>query len=431
MKIRFPPEWGIEPVSKDYRYLRFIDYFILWTSLGKGLLVFWAGSLLVPQLSLNAALLIIIVGSIIGSLPLALVGVMGSDNAIPTMVVLRPSFGIYGSYLPSILNIIQLVGWTVFEIVVMALAANNISKSAFGYSNFYLWVIIFTTFCVLMGIVGPIAVVREWLEKFAFWILYGSTVWIAYSALTTRNFLDLIALPAQGDLPLLLAMDIVIAMPISWMPLIADYNRFARNSKEGFWGTFIGYIIANVIGYGVGAILILSMGTTDVVSAIMLVHLGAFALVLILIYEVDNGFADLYSAAVSIQNLFPRLKQRLLIITLGILSAILAMLIGEKVYHYEWFLLWIGSVFVPVFGVAFVDYFLVKNRRYDLEMLYGLKGAYKYRGGINIRAIVAWSTGVLIYYSIVWYIPWLGASIPSLLTSAFTYWILSGLSNKR
>ncbi|MEM2338709.1 MAG: cytosine permease, partial [Nitrososphaerales archaeon] len=389
MRIRFPPEWGIEPVPNNYRYLRFIDYFVLWTSLGKGLLVFWAGSLLVPQLDLGIALIVIILGSIIGSLPLALVGIIGSDNAIPTMVMLRPSFGIYGSYLPSILNIIQLIGWTVFEIVVMALAANNVTQSLFGYSNFYLWVLIFAIFCVLMGIVGPIAVVREWLEKFAVWILYGATIWIAYSALITRNFLDLLTLPAKGGLPLLLAMDIVIAMPISWMPLISDYNRFAHNSKEGFWGTFIGYVIANVLGYGVGAILILSMGTTDVVSAIMLVQLGALTLILILIYEVDNGFADLYSAAVSIQNLLPRLKQRLLIISIGGLSAILAMLIGENIYHYEWFLLWIGSVFVPIFGVTFIDYFILNKRRYDVQMIYNPKGAYKYRGGVNIKAIVA------------------------------------------
>ncbi|MEM2211230.1 MAG: putative hydroxymethylpyrimidine transporter CytX [Nitrososphaerales archaeon] len=427
MRIRFPPEWGIEPVPNNYRYLRFIDYFVLWTSLGKGLLVFWAGSLLVPQLDLGIALIVIILGSIIGSLPLALVGIIGSDNAIPTMVMLRPSFGIYGSYLPSILNIIQLIGWTVFEIVVMALAANNVTQSLFGYSNFYLWVLIFAIFCVLMGIVGPIAVVREWLEKFAVWILYGATIWIAYSALITRNFLDLLTLPAKGGLPLLLAMDIVIAMPISWMPLISDYNRFAHNSKEGFWGTFIGYVIANVLGYGVGAILILSMGTTDVVSAIMLVQLGALTLILILIYEVDNGFADLYSAAVSIQNLLPRLKQRLLIISIGGLSAILAMLIGENIYHYEWFLLWIGSVFVPIFGVTFIDYFILNKRRYDVQMIYNPKGAYKYRGGVNIKAIVAWSMGVIIYYLIVWYAPWLGASIPSLLTSAFTYWILNKL----
>jgi len=198
LKIHFPPEWGAEPVPSRYKYLGSIDYFILWTSLGKGLLVFWAGSLLVPQLNLGTALFIIAAGSIIGSLPLALAGMIGSDNSIPTMVMLRPSFGVYGSYLPTVLNIIQLVGWTTFELVVMALAANNVVKTVLGYANFYLWVLVFTAFCISMGIIGPLAVVRQWLEKFAFWILYGSTIWIAYSALSRRGFHELLAAPGGG-----------------------------------------------------------------------------------------------------------------------------------------------------------------------------------------------------------------------------------------
>jgi len=422
-KIRAPPEWGVEPVDSEHRYLRSVDYFVLWTSLGKGLLVFWAGALLVPYLDLTAALIAIIAGSIIGSLPLAIAGIIGSDNAIPTMVALRPSFGTLGSYFPSVLNIVQLVGWATLEIVVMATAVDGVVKAVFNYSNLYLWVIIFAFLCTAMGIAGPLTVIKQWLEKFAVWVLYGSTFWIAYWALTTRSFWELSAAPAQGGLPFLLAVDYTIAMPISWMPLIADYNRFARTSKEGFWGTYIGYIIANIAGYGVGAILILAMGTADVISAIMLIYMGVPAILLILTYEVDNGWADIYSSAVSIQNLLPKLSQRKLIVLIGAVSAILAMFI--PVAEYEWFLLWIGSVFCPLFGVIFIDYFLIKRRKYNVREIYKTKGAYWFWKGINVRAIIAWAIGVLIYYCIVYLIPWLGASVPSLTATACLYWILT------
>jgi putative hydroxymethylpyrimidine transporter CytX len=421
--IKAPPEWGVQPVPKTHKYLGTFDYFVLWTSLGKGLLVFWAGSLLVPQLDFNTALLIIVAGSLIGSLPLALAGIIGSDNSIPTMVMLRPSFGIYGSYLPSLLNIVQLVGWTTFEIVVMSLAADQVSQTVFNYSNFYLWVVVFATVCILMGILGPLAVVRQWLEKFAVWVLYGSVVWIVYIVTISGTFPEILGASGEGGLPLLLAMDIVIAMPISWMPLVSDYNRFARSSREGFWGTYTGYVVANVIGYGVGALLVLSMATADVVAAILLVQLGVVALLFILIYEVDNGFADLYSAAVSIQNIVPWAKQRLLIVGLGVLSMVLAMLI--PVIQYEEFLFLIGSVFIPLFGVAFTDYFIIRKRSYDLKSIYESSGAYRHWRGVNLRAVASWIIGVTVYRLILIYTPELGASIPTLLASALIYWIFN------
>lgn len=422
-RIQAPPEWGIEQVPERYRYLKALDYFVLWTSLGKGLLVFWAGSLLVPQLDLTTALLIIVAGSLIGSLPLALAGVIGSDNAVPTMVSLRPAFGVFGSYLPSLLNIIQLVGWTTFEIVVMALAADQVSTAVFNYSNFYLWVVIFTAVCILMGVLGPLAVVRQWLEKFAIWVLYGSTIWIVYIIATSGKVPEVLGSVNEGGLPLLLAMDIVIAMPVSWMPLVSDYNRFARSSRGGFWGTYVGYVVANVIGYGVGALLVLSMATADVVAAILLVQLGGVALLFILIYEVDNGFADLYSAAVSIQNIIPWARQRLFIVGLGVLSMFLAMLI--PIMQYEWFLLWIGSVFIPLFGVMFTDYFIVNKRSYDMKGIYESDGPYRYWHGVNLRAVISWISGVIIYNLIVTYTPETGASIPTLLASALIYWLLN------
>ena len=80
-----PPDWGIEPVDSAHRYLRSIDYFVLWTSLGKGLLVFWAGALLVQYLGLTTVLIAIIVRSLLGSLPLAIAGVIGGEDAIPSL----------------------------------------------------------------------------------------------------------------------------------------------------------------------------------------------------------------------------------------------------------------------------------------------------------------------------------------------------------
>lgn len=121
VSISSQPEWEIEPIPSKYRSLAGISYFILWSSLGVGLLVFSAGSLLTGA-KFGDAVLAIIIGSLTGSLLLAVAGKIGSDHAVPSLISMRPSFGVRGSHLPAILNIIQLIGWTTFEIMMMSKA---------------------------------------------------------------------------------------------------------------------------------------------------------------------------------------------------------------------------------------------------------------------------------------------------------------------
>src|SRR5262245_65877672 len=108
---------GIEPVPPAARRLGARDFAVLWGDLGIGLLVLLAGSFLVPALSLPEAILAILVGSVIGVTLLAATAAIGAQAGVPTMVCLRPSLGLRGSYAPTALNVAQLLGWTVFELV--------------------------------------------------------------------------------------------------------------------------------------------------------------------------------------------------------------------------------------------------------------------------------------------------------------------------
>ena len=144
-------EFEVEPVPS--RKLGFLDVSILWLDLGIGLLVFQAGALLFPGLSIWEILFVSIAGSLIGSLLLALTGIPGTKKGVPTMVSLRPFLGSMGSYLPTVLNIIQLIGWTAFEIFIMADSAFRIT----GLDRF-LWILFFSAWCMLMALWGPLAV---------------------------------------------------------------------------------------------------------------------------------------------------------------------------------------------------------------------------------------------------------------------------------
>ena len=420
VSIRNPPEWSIEPVPPRYRFLRGIDYFVLWSSLGVGLLVFSAGSFLTAA-KFSDAMLAIIVGSVAGSLLLALAGKIGSDHAVPSLISTRPSFGVRGAYLPAILNVMQLIGWTTFEIMIMSKAAEMLAGKLIPY---YVWTIIIGVFVALLGISGPLTVVKNWLGKFAIWISYASSIIIIIHLLTAGNFSKVLSSSGNG-MSFFSALDIVIAMPISWMPLAADYNRFARESKGAFKGTFIGFTLTNILFYFGGVML----GVSDVVAiiaAIQSIFFG-FLLLILLVDEADNAFADVYSAAVSTQSIFRKLKQFYLIIGFTALSTVLAMTIS--IANYETFILLIGAVFVPLFGVVLSDYYIVKRRKYTESMMYG--GGAATNGGalkIGLPAIIAWSLGVVLYYLLSSlspiYIPnWppIGATIPSFIVSALLY----------
>ncbi len=443
-RIQAPPEWGIEPVPRTHRLLGFWDFFVLWSDLGEGLLVLLAGTLLVPGLGLGQALLAIVIGTVLGNVLLALAGAIGSDTTVPTMVLLRPALGIRGSYLPTVLNIIQLIGWGSFEVFIMAQAANGISKALFGFQNLVLWAFLFAAFCTLMAISGPLVVIRQWLEKFAIWAVSAITLYLTWYLFAHYDLRALLPRPGDGSLPFWLGVDLVVAMPVSWLPLVADYNRFARRTGGAFWGTYIGYFIANIWFYALGALFVLALKTQDLIPAIMSVVGGWAALLLLLADETHNGFANIYSTAVSIQNIVPKAKQRVLAVVIGAICFIVA--IEVNIVQYENFLFLIGAFFVPLFGVLAADYFILRRRHYDVAALYRSNGPYWYRNGTHWWAVAAWVVGFVVYQ---WIVPtdipgwkallhavfgslhlafplsehyaWLGASIPSFLASAVLY----------
>jgi len=395
-----PPEWGIQPVPRASRVLGFMDYLVLWGDLGIGLLVMLTGTFLVPGLGLGQAIVAILIGSVAGCLLLALIGAVGSATGAPTMVLLRPVLGVRGSYVPTALNVLQLIGWTIFEFVVMGVAASTIAHALFGTGSYVVWAAVFAAVVILMGVGGPVGVVRQWLEKFAVWIALATGIWLTVLVLTRYDVAAMVRQAGDGSLPFGVGVDLAIALPISWLPLVADYNRFSRSTGRGFLGTMIGFFLTNAWFLALGAMLLLGSKVAqeprDFASAIALTA-GWVALLILLADETHNAWADLYSSAVSIQNLFPKVRQRWLIIALGAVCFVIAAFLD--ITRYQNFLFVIGSFFVPLFGILTADYFVLKGRGYAVEQFYAARGgAYWYTRGVNVPAIIVWILGIAAYH---------------------------------
>jgi nucleobase:cation symporter-1, NCS1 family len=386
------PPWGIDPVPERLRVLGLVDTGLLWGSLSVSLLVIVAGALLVPALSLPTALGAIAVGAIVGNAMLGLAGLIGADARVPAMVLLRAPLGRRGSYLPTALNVAQCVGWSIFELIIIATAAAALARQLTGYGARWPWTLVFGGVTIVLAFLGPVGFVRRYIRKFAGWVVVASLVYITWWALHDAAIASLWSRPGKGGFPTFWnAVDLVIASVVSWTPLAADYTRFSRSRRGAFVGTAVGYFIPTVWMFGLGAVILLDRGISDPAGIPAAVAAAGFASVLALLAltvdESDEAFANVYSTAVSLQNIVPRVPQRVLIaaVTSVATAGALALDLGS----YQTFLYLLGSFFVPLFGVLVADW-LLGGAHYGERDVFG---APLLRPG----AVAAWLVGFAAY----------------------------------
>ncbi|MFI1518335.1 purine-cytosine permease family protein [Kitasatospora cineracea] len=351
------------PLTLDTAPPRTLDFralFALWANLGVSLIGFTSAATVLGEqgheLGFTAAVTAIVAGTAIGTAMLAVAALVGARTGAPAMAVLRGLFGTRLSYVPTVLNIVQCVGWGVYELTVIAWGAQTVSGTAGWRWLFVLLAGVLTTVLTIWPL-GAIAVLRKYVAVAVGVAMVYFTVQFA-----RVGFPD----PGAGNWDGFLgATDAVIAVSISFVPLAADYTRHARSSAKAFWGTFSGYTVAQVWCYVLGVVALLQSGgdANRIFESFTGVAAGwAFLLVLVL-RETDQSFANVYSTAMSIHNLWPRVDRRVLTGGIGVLVTVLALRIKEFTDSYYGFLGLIGSVFVPLFAVLAVDYFLGAGRR--------------------------------------------------------------------
>ena len=402
-------------VPADQRVFGARDLFSLWFSLGIGLMVLQTGALLAPGLGLSGGLLAIFLGTLVGVALLASVGVIGCDTGLSSMAALKLSLGSRGALLPALLNVLQLIGWGAFEIIVMRDAASLLGARAFSdasvFSNPLLWTLFFGALATLLAVSGPLTFVRKVLRKWGIWLLLAACLWLTWNLFSKADLGALWAQKGDGSLPLAVGFDIAIAMPLSWLPLIADYSRFGKRAIKVFGGTAAGFFLGNVWLMSLGVAYTLAFAPSGEVNALLLALAGAglgIPLLLILLDESENAFADIHSAAVSGGVLW-RLKVEHLALAIGGICTLIACFV--PLAQYQNFLLLIGSVFAPLFGVVLVDHFLVRKRSAQVTTAL-----------FCWPALLAWAGGVSTYHLLANVYPDVGATLPALVLGGVLHW---------
>ena len=351
-----------EPVPQA---LSLFDQFGLWGNLGVSLLGF-TGAIFVlqpggtgtPELSVAAALTAIVVGTVLGTLALALTALPGAQTGAPAMVLLRGLFGARLSYLPTAANIAQCLGWGVFELVTIATAAHTVAPALPRWG--YVLIAGVATGLLTIRPLGAIRVLRKYAA-------------VAVLIVMIYLFVQLIRHPLPAFTKgtwsgYWAATDTVVAVAVSFAPLAADYTRHSRSPRAAFAGALAGYSVTQVFCYVIGLLALVTVAHNnpgDIYGAFIALPAGSLGFAILAARELDQSFANVYSTAVSTQNLRPLWDRRILA---GIIAAATtAGALWLNIADYENFLDLLGSVFVPMAAVLIADWFVVSGRRWDLS----------------------------------------------------------------
>jgi NCS1 family nucleobase:cation symporter-1 len=420
----------IQPVSDHERNLNGLDFFLLWAGVAISLAEIWAGGFLAPMgfwLGLGA----IVLGHIIGNTFMALGGIIGSEHGIMSMVSVRPSFGIRGSNLAAVLNIIQLIGWASIMLIIGGRAGAMLGKPMGGIlASKSLWIIAIGLGTLLWAQVTGKSIWRI-LQKLT--VIGLLLLMVLMSGVSVKEFGSGVFDIKPQEMPFMIGLDLVIAMPISWMPLVADYSRFSKRTAPAFWNTWLGYFLISSWMYVLGLTATLVAGAGDPGSLILQLmggmRLAIPALIMVVFSTITTGFPDVYSATCSTMNISQKFSSKKILWAAGIISILVALVFPME--QYENFLFLIGAMFVPLFGVVLTDYFFIQNRQIDAQNLYRSQGPYWYANGFNGVALICWAIGFLVYELIALTKYPIGGSMPSLLAAGIFYYFITTWKERR
>lgn len=423
---------NVQPTDLSQRTMGLFSTFALWLGANVVVTTVYTGMFFVPDLRFTTAIFIILLGSVIGGIPLTMVATMGTATGLPTMALTRGSFGVRGSVLPSVINIVILIGWAWVQAFMAGLSLNYAVKYATGYDNLALWTIVCEVIVVIVTLYG-----HRGIEAFERVVATGMLLvalvvfWKLFTVFGVRTLLEMQPSPKSG-VTAAIAFDMVVATAISWAPVAADYNRNCKSTRVSWWGTMSGYVLATLVAMGTGAAVSgLSIAsqmeqTFDPTVLLARFGFGIPAALVVFASVLTTNLVCVYSSAMSYLNLFPKTAFWKPALIIGIITVAGALYGGIMENFVNWILL-IGTLFMPLFAVMLADFHVFARGRYNTEeMLSTTGGRYWYASGVNWVAVVVYLVGAFAayYWTKVSPLPY-GATLPSFLMT-FVLYVLAG-----
>ncbi len=364
---------------------------LLWFGAAVSIAEILTGAFIAP-LGLTKGIFAILLGHVIGAIILFLAGLIGAKSGLSAAWSVRISFGKYGSYVFSIINILQLLGWTAIMIISAAKALNGITGQLWNFTNESLWCVVIGLLVSIWVMIGNKEMVK--LNTVVMFLLLGFSLVLGAVVFKNTNTAHKITETMYFGT----AVELNVAMSLSWLPLISDYTRKLQKPVSGTLGSVLGYFAGSVLMYVIGLGAAIFTGTSDIGEILLVAGLGIIALFIVLLATVTTTFLDVYSAGVSIENINKNAQEKVSAVIVCLVGTLLAIFVSMD--QYENFLYLIGSLFAPLFAILFTDYYIIGNKTVAPQKM------------LNVKNAILWIIGFIFYRFFMPYATFLGVTLP-------------------
>lgn len=322
---------------------------LIWFGAGVSLAEILTGTYFAP-LGFGKAMAAILLGHLIGGLMMFAAGMIGAKERKSAMETVKMSFGSKGSLLFAFLNVLQLIGWTAIMIYDGALAADGML-----HTGLWVWALVIGALIALWIIVGLTNLGKiNTIAMTALFIL--SLILFKVIFFGTQAAAPMVD---DGSLTFGAAVELAVAMPLSWLPLISDYTREAEKPFAATLASVVTYSLVSIFMYMIGMGAAIYTGEYDIAQIMLKTGLGIVGLLIIVFSTVTTTFLDAYSAGVSSVSISSKIKEKWAAVVVTIIGTVAAMLYPMD--NITNFLYLIGSVFAPMIAVQIADYFILKK----------------------------------------------------------------------
>lgn len=348
---------------------------LIWFGAAVSIAEISTGTLLAP-LGWQRGLAALLLGHAVGGALFFAAAYIGALTGRSSMESVRLSFGKRGSVLFSVANMLQLAGWTAVMIYAGATVSSALGKVLWDGESFVWWALANSALIVLWLVFG--ARKTGGLKTVSMLLMLLAVLWLSAEVFSTAGST---AAQVSDGMSFGTAVELSAVMPLSWLPLAADYTRQARRPFAATLTATLAYTLTGCWMYALGLAAALFTGETDVAKILLGAGLGAAGILAVVLSTVTTTFLDAYSAGVSANNISAKLSETPIAVAVAVVGTLLAVLL--PVTEYENFLLLIGSVFAPMAAVLIADFFVLK-RREEIE-------------GFDFAGLVLWLAGFILY----------------------------------
>ncbi|CAM3718007.1 cytosine permease [Weissella cibaria] len=409
----------VEAISTDKRTMSNWDMFATWVGANANNGTWYIGGVIAAAGMYTASTTLIISGLVSYAL-LALASFMGFKTGLPMMALTRASFGLRGSFLPSIINIVQFIGWAAANTFIAAISISVIFKDLFGWQAYtaggkaglVIGIIIMSLLHLASISLGERSV--RMIERIGIILVAIFVIWESIVVFQHVSLADIFAWtpPAKVRISSGAAIDILAAFNLAWVTASSDFSRFTKRKSGAtgwsflganiglFWFAFIGLTATIATALMNNAF---DPNDSDPSTIASKLGLGIIALLVIVITSTTANAVNLMAAGSALTNMWHKLKltPALWIVTIGAtLVSFIPLWFATFLDVFILFLDYIGMFLGPEIAVFLVDFFFIRKGQYELSEFTKVDGKYWYNGGLNWLAIGAWLIGIALYFGL-------------------------------